>query len=187
MKRISLILSLVLLISLLSACGTKDNSADDTDVANSTTLAQDVELEISKDTLADADEFLNNMESYGADVKDNADGNSYIFTFSVEEHKKLLDEKYAEVTKAFKDFEADENHYIDAVEYDEDFRNLVFNVNKDLYDSDKDATNNILIAAKALSYQMYLGTGQKTNVKVVYSGTEEVVSEFSLPMNLVGQ
>ena len=63
----------------------------------------------------------------------------------------------------------------------------MFNVNKDLYDSSKDSTNNILIAAKALSYQMYLGTGQKTNVKVVYSGTEELVSEFDLPMNLVGQ
>lgn len=187
MKRISLILSLGFLVLILAGCGAENGAVDDTTVANSTTLAQNIEIEISKDTLADADEFLGNMKKYGAEVEENTDGNSYILSFSAEEHKKLLDDKYAEVIKAFKGFEDDEKHYIDAIEYDEDFRNLVFNVNKDLYDSSKDSTNNILIAAKALSYQMYLGTGQKTNVKVVYSGTEELVSEFDLPMNLVGQ
>ncbi len=187
MRKIALILSLVFVVSLFSACGSQDNNVKDTTATNETTLQQVVEIEITKDTLADAEEFLQSMKKYGAEVEENADSNSYVFIFSGEEHKKLLDDKYAETIKAFKEYEEDENHYIDAVEYDEDFRNLVFNVNKDLYDASTDATNNILIASKALSYQMYLGTGQKTNVEVVYSGTEEAISTFTLPMNLVGQ
>ena len=187
MKRIALILSLVFVVSLLSACGTQDNNIESTQATNETTQQQVVEVEITKDTLADAEEFLKNMKEYGAEVEENSDSNSYVLIFSGEEHKKLLDDKYAETIKAFKEYENDENHYIDAIEYDEDFRNLVLNVNKDLYNANTDATNNILIGAKALSYQMYLGTGQKTNVEVVYSGTEEVISTFTLPMNLIGQ
>ena len=187
MKRIALIISLVFIVSLLSACGTQNNNVEDTKVKNETTLQQVVEIEITKDTLADAEEFLKNMKEYGAEVEEKSDSNSYILIFSCEKHKKLLDDKYAETIKAFKEYENDENHYIDTIEYDEDFRNLVFNVNKDLYNANTDATNNILIGANALSYQMYLGTGQKTNVKVVYSGTEEVISTFTLPMNLIGQ
>lgn len=186
MKRIALIISLVLIVSLFSACGTQNNSSENSQASNETVQEQDVKIEITKDTLSDAEEFLKNMKKYGAEVEDDTDNNAYILVFSKDDHQKLLDDKYAEIIKAFKEYEDDENHYIDAVEYDEDFRNLVFNVNKDIYDASTDETNNILIAAKVLSYQMYLGKGQKTNVEVVYSGTEEVISSFTLPMNLIG-
>ena len=182
MKKISLLLSLVLIASLFSACGSGDNTSADTTVTDETSQEQLVEIKVAKDSLADVDEFLGNMKSYGAEAKDSADGNSYVLTFTGEEHKKLLDDKRAEITKAFKGYEEDENHYIDSIEYDEDFRNLVFNVNKDLYNASTDETNNILIAAKVLIYQMYLGVEQKADVKVVYTGTEEEVKTFTLPI-----
>ena len=187
MRKIAFIISLVLVVSLLSACGTQNNFSETTQVTNETTQSQDVKIEIRKDSLSDADELLENMEKYGAKVEEPGDSDSYIFVFSGEEHQKLLDDKRKEIIKEFKEYEEDENHYVDAIEYDEDFRNLVFNVNKDLYDESKDSTNNMLIAAKVLVYQMHLGKAQKTNVKVVYSGTEDVISTFALPMNLLGQ
>lgn len=187
MKRLALIISLVLIACMFSSCGTQADSSESAQETNETTQEQVVKIEITKDTLSDADEFKGNMKKYGAEVEEGEDGASYVFVFSSEEHKKLVDDKYSETIKAFKEYEEDENHYIDAIEYDENFRNLVFNVNKDLYNESTDSTNNILIAAKALSYQMYLGQTQKTNVKVVYSGEDEVVSTFSLPMNLIGQ
>ena len=185
MKKFSLILTLVLLVCLFSACGNSDNNAEATTTdATTGSVSQDVEIEISKDSLSDVDEFLENMKKYGAEVEGPDDSNSYVLVFSGEEHQKLLDDKRKEIIKAFKEYEEDENHYIDSIEYDEDFRNLVFNVNDDLYDESTASTNNMLIAAKVLVYQMYLGETQKTNVEIIYSGTEDVISTFSLPMNL---
>ena len=45
----------------------------------------------------------------------------------------------------------------------------------------------VVIAAKALAYQMYLGEEQGTYVEVIYSGTDEFIYSFSLPMSLIGQ
>ncbi len=188
MKKLTLIITLLFIVSLFTACGTQ-NTADDTETTETTvettaeiTEEQNVEIELSKDALSDPESVLNDMKAYGAEVEEN--DNLYVFVFSKAEHQKLLDDKYAETTKKFKDYEDDETHYIDTIEYDEDFRNLVFKVNRDLYDASTNSMNNIVIAATALSYQMYLGTGQKTNVKVIYSETEEVISIFTLPMNL---
>ena len=175
---------MILVASALSACGVQNNSSESTKANNETTQLQDVKIEVTKDTLSDADEFLKNMENYGAEVEESDDDNSYVLIFSGEEHQKLLDDKRKELVEAFEGYEKDENHYIDSIEYDDEFRNLVFNVNKDLYNASTDSTNNMLIAAKVLAYQLYLGKEQKTNVEVVYSGTDEVISTFSLPMNI---
>ena len=187
MKKIALILSLILLISLLSACGTEDELPADTTVTNSTTQAQNVEIEISKDTLAEAEEFLKNMESYGAEVKDEADSNSYILTFSAEEHQKLLDDKYAETIKAFKEFENDQNNYVEKVEFDNNFRNITISVNRELYDVISSEVREYAVGAKALAYQLYANEEQHTNIKIVYSETEELVGEFEMPINFIGQ
>ena len=84
----------------------------------------------------------------------------------------------------FKEYEENDEHYVDSVEFDDDFRNLKVYVDKDKYSSTATATSDIIVASAALSYQMFLEDGQKTVVEVVYSGTEEVVSTFSLPMNI---
>ena len=172
---------------MFAGCGTENGNVKNTTAANSTTQAQNVEIEISKDTLADADEFLNNMKSYGAEIEDNTDSNSYILRFSAEEHKKLIDDKYAETIKAFKEFEADKNNYVEKVEFDDNFRNITISVNKELFDVTNSDIREYMVGAKALAYQLYANEEQHTNIKLVYSETEEVVSEFEMPMNLVGQ
>ena len=174
-------------IALISACGTEDELPADTTVTNSTTQAQNVEIEISKDTLAEAEEFLKNMESYGAEVKDEADSNSYILTFSAEEHQKLLDDKYAETIKAFKEFENDQNNYVEKVEFDNNFRNITISVNRELYDVISSEVREYAVGAKALAYQLYANEEQHTNIKIVYSETEELVGEFEMPINFIGQ
>ena len=186
MKRISLILSLFLLVFLLSACGNPENNVDNTTTTEAT-QSQPVEIEISKDTLADAEEFLNNMKSYGAEVEENTDDNSYILVFSSEEHKKLLDEKYAETIKAYKEFEEDENNYVEKVEFDDNFRNITISVNKELYDVTSSMVREYAVGAKALAYQLYANEEQHTNIKILYTETEELVTEFEMPINLVGQ
>ncbi len=186
MKKILLITTLVLVISLLTACGTK-TPVDTPDTTESTTVETTesfVKIGVQKASLADSESFVQSMKEYGAEVSDMSDAEGYWFTFSVTEHEKLLKDKYAETIKKFKEYEENEEHYIDTIEYDDDFRNLTFNVDKDLYDSNANGTSDIVIAATALAYQLYLEDGQKTFVKVVYSDTEEVVSTFTLPMNL---
>lgn len=184
MKKLSLIIAIFLIASLLSGCGTQ-NKVDETttETISQTTEEQVVKISIKKETLAEPESFVNNMKNYGAKVQENDNADSYIFVFSQEEHKKVLEDKYEETVEKFKKYEENAEHYIDTIEYDEDFRNLTFNVNKELYDSSANATSNMVVAATALSYQLYLEGGQRTTVKVVYSGTEEVVSTFSLPMN----
>lgn len=187
MKKVTLIITLLFIVSLFAACGTQ-NTTDNTDTTDATettagiTEEQNIEIKLSKDTLSDPEKVLADMKAYGAEVEEV--DNSYVFVFSKAEHQKLLDDKYAETIKKFKDYEDDETHYIDTIEYDEDFRNLVFKVNRDLYDSGNNSMKNVVVAATALSYQMYLGTGQKTDVRVIYSETEEEISTFTLPMNL---
>ncbi len=186
MKKISLVITLLLIVSLLTACGTK--SPFDTSKLTETTTVETTEkvvkIGVQKADLSDSENFVKKMKEYGAEVSDMNGAEGYWFTFSVAEHEKLLAEKHATVVKKFKEYEDNEEHYIDTIEYDKDFRNMTFNVDRDLYDSNANATTDLVIAAVALSYQIYLEDGQKTNVKVVYTGTEEVISSFTLPMNL---
>ncbi len=186
MKKISLIITVVLVVALLSACGNK-NSFDTSKLTETTTVETTekvVKIGVKKADLSNSENFVKKMKEYGAEVSDMSGAEGYWFTFSAAEHEKLLSEKYADAVKKFKAYEDDEAHYIDTIEYDEDFRNMTFNVDRDLYDSNANATTDIVVAAVALSYQIYLEDGQKTNVKVVYSGTDEVISSFTLPMNL---
>lgn len=195
MKNFSLFIALVLIVSLFTACGTENtadtaDTADTTETSNTTsveTTAKEeavVRIAIDKSTLADADSFIQSMKDYGAEVNDISGADGYLLVFSKSEHEKLIQDKYAEAIKKFKEYEENEEHYVDSVEYDEDFRNLKIYVDKDMYDTTASTTSDIVVAAVALSYQLYLEDGQKTYVKVIYSGTEDVVSAFSLPINL---
>lgn len=188
MKKISLIVAIVLLVALFSGCGTQNNidetTAKTTETTNQTTEEQTVKISVKKETLAEPEGFVDNMEAYGAKVKESENSDEYVFVFSKSEHDKLLKDKLEETVARFKACEDDSEHYIDAVEYDEDFRNMTFYVNKKLYDKGTNSTNDMILAASALSYQLYLGSGQKTVVKVIYSDTEELVYQFVLPMSL---
>ena len=187
MKKTLLILA-ALMIVCLASCGS--NNGNTTTQPPETTLEstteakqEDVVIKIDKDTLTDAESFKNEMESYGAKTKDLSEDNSFEFTFLKADHDKLIKDKFDATVNEFKKYEDNQEHYIDKIEYDADFRNLKFKVNKDLYSANSDTTSDIIIAAAALSYQNYLEEGQRTNVEVIYSDTEEVVETFALPMS----
>ena len=184
MKKFALLIALVLVVSLFSACGSEIDVADTTQAVPETTEEQLVRVSVSKSVLEDSEAFIKSMKKYGAEVNDINGADGYLFVFSKTEHKKLLEDKFNETVKKFAEYEDDENHYIDNIEYDEDFRNMTFYVDREIYDSTGSTTGNIVVASSALSYQIYLEDGQKTNVKVVYSDNEEVVTTFFLPMNL---
>ena len=190
MRVISVLLVLILSLTLFSACNTKTENSNENTTENQTssvetTSGEDaVRIGVDKKNLADPESFIDNMKKYGAEVRDLTDAGGYLLLFSDEEHKKLLDDKKADVLKKFKDYEENQEHYVESIEYDEDFRNMKVYVNKDLYSKTGTTTGNVIVASAVLSYQMFLESGQKTNVEVIYDGTEEVVSKFTLPMNL---
>ncbi len=185
MKKLSLLLCLALVVCLFAGCSTESGNDTTTEPPVETTegSASDVTISIKKDSIVDTDDFVKTMEGYGADVDNKEDADSISFTFSSDEYKKLLDGKHKECVDKFKEFENNQEHYIDKVEFDENFRNLTMSVNKELYDADTTKSDDYIVAATALSYQLYINEAQYTNVKVVYTGTEEVVSTFSLPIN----
>ncbi|MGN1316497.1 MAG: hypothetical protein ACI4VW_05465 [Acutalibacteraceae bacterium] len=193
MKKLSLLLTLVLVVSLLTACGTTNTSGEttnteetkaETTVKETKTDEQNVRIAVDKSNLADEESFINSMKEYGAEVNSIEGANGYLLVFSKSEHEKLLEDKHKATVEKFKKYENDESSYIDSVEYDEDFRNLKLFVNKEKYEESGSTTGNVVIASAALSYQMFLEDGQKISVQVIYADTEEVVSTFTLPMDL---
>ena len=189
MKKLLLFIALVLVVVLFSGCGVQETAPETTgqtteQAIEQTTEEQVVKISVKKEVLTDAEAFLQGMKEYGAEVQNTDNEDGYIFEFSKAEHKKLLEDKFDETAEKFKEYENNSEHYIDSIEYDDDFRNLTLNVNKALYDNGADSSGNIVVAATALAYQLYLEDGQRTTVKVLYTGTEEVVSQFTLPMNL---
>lgn len=185
MKKISLLLCLALVVCLFAGCSTESGNDTTNEPAVETTeeKASDITISIKKDSVVDAEDFIQGMKDYGAEVDNKEEADSLFFTFSSSEYKKLLDGKHKECVDKFKEFENNQEHYIDKVEFDDNFRNITMSVNKDLYDADSTKSDDYIVAATALSYQMYINEAQYTNVKVVYTGTEEVVSTFSLPIN----
>ena len=186
MKKISVLLSLVFVVCLFAGCGTGNSGETTTEPTVETTeeKASDVTITIKKDIVVDAEDFVQGMKRYGAEVDNKEDADSFSFAFSGSEYKKLLDDKHKECVDEFKKIENVQENYIEKVEFDDDFRNLTISVNKDLYDVTDSINGEYGVAAIALSYQLYLGEPQHTDVKVVYSGTEEVVSTFSFQMNI---
>lgn len=190
MRVLSVLLVLILSLTLFSSCDTKTEKPNENTTENQTSSVETtsgeeaVRIGVDKKNLADPESFIDNMKNYGAEVKDLTDAGGYLLLFSEEEHKKLLDDKKADVLKKFKDYEENQEHYVESIEYDEDFRNMKVYVDKELYSTTGTTTGNVIVASAVLSYQMFLESGQKTNVEVIYTGTEEVVSKFTLPMNL---
>lgn len=190
MKKISIILSLALMLVLFSACDSKNVDSPETTTENQAatveTTSEDavVRIGVDKNSLADPEGFIKSMEGYGAEVKDMTDAGGYLLLFSKAEHKKLLDDKKSDVLKKFKEYEDDSEHYVDSIEFTDDFRNVTIYVDKDKYSATGSTTGNVVVASVVLSYQMFLEDGQKTVVEVIYTGTEEVASKFVLPMTL---
>ena len=184
MKKLSLLLCLVLVVGLLAGCGTESGNDDTTTPATTEEKAADVTITVKKETVVEVDEFVKDMESFGAEVKNEENDDSLFFTFSDTEYKKLLDAKKKECLDNFKVVEEDPDNYVEKIEYDDNFRNITISVNKEMYDVIDSMTSEYAVAANALAYQIYINENQYTDVSVVYTGTETVVSSFSLPVNI---
>ncbi len=189
MRKISLIILLVSVFSLFAACNsekTPQTTETSQETSAETTEKQEelVRVTIGKNSLADPESFLENMKKYGAEITELTQANGYLLVFSKPEHEKLIQEKSADVVKAFKGFEDDENSCIEKIEYNEDFRKLDVYVDKDKWEVISSNSVEFSVGAKALAYQIYLEDGQKTVVNIIYSGTEDVVSSIKLPLNV---
>ncbi len=175
---------------MFSACDSKieesptETTATQTTTVETTSANDIVRVGVDKNSLADPENFINSMKDYGAEVKDMTDAGGYLLLFSKDEHKKLLADKKSEVLKKLKEYEENDEYYVDSIEFNDDFRNLTIYVDKDKYSMTGNTTGNVVVASVVLSYQMFLEDGQKTVVEVIYTGTEEVVSKFVLPMSL---
>ncbi len=182
MKKLFSLVCVALALLLLAACGTEPVEESPVTTTEATTVAESVKIKVAKSTLEEPENFKDDMEKYGAEVAVSSEDNSFEFTFSATDYAKLLKDKSADAVSAFKQFEDDEAKYIEKVEYDENFRNLKIYVDKEKYDSDSSKSLEFAVAANALAYQVYLEDGQKTFVKVYYTGTDTEVLSFTLPM-----
>lgn len=186
MKKISVLLITALLVVALASCsgGTKEETTTSAPETTEQALP-DVDLAIEKSQLADPDTFIAEMKGYGAEVSDMSDaGGGYIFTFSPDEHKKLLADKKSSTEKAFDEVKNKEDSYIEKIEFNENFKDVKVFVNREKYDMAESKNLEYSLAVKALAYQLYTGGWQSTFVKVVYSDTEELVQSFSLPAEI---
>ena len=186
MKKLSLLLCLGLVVCLFAGCSTESGNDTTTEPTVEATeeKVSDVTISIKKDSVVEVEDFIQDMKSFGAEVKNEEDDDSLFFTFSNEEHKKLLDAKKKECIDNFKGFENDPDNYVEKIEYDDNFRNITISVNKELYDVVDSTVGEYAVAANALAYQLYINENQYTNVSIVYTGSEEVISSFSLPVNI---
>ncbi len=186
MKKISLFLCLALVVCLFASCSTESGNDATTELTVETTeeKAPDVTITVKKEAVVEVEEFIKNMKSFGAEVKNEEDDDSLFFTFTDSEYKKLLEAKKKECIDNFKGFENDPDNYVEKIEYDDNFRNITISVNKELYDVVDSTVGEYAVAANALAYQIYINENQYTNVSIVYTGTEAVISSFSLPVNI---
>lgn len=189
MKRALLIITaLLLLLSVVSCEAENPPKSQPSEIVSKTAQAENpddnVKLTVQKSLLAEPEKFSENMRGYGAEVEEDTDAQEYVFTFSSADYDKLLTLKKEETVSKLKAYENNEDSYIDKVEYDEDFRNLKIYADKQKYQNRGNGNDDITVAATVLSYQIYLGEAQKTNVNVIYTGTEDVVSYYTLPLTM---
>ncbi len=187
MKKIALVLSLVLVFSLLSACGesgvTEESTTNTTE--STETVPENVVVSVNKELVADETAFLTDISEIGG-ITSTADENFYVLTMSQEVYKKLLTVKSQAVIDEY-DLCVKNCGYIEDIQYNENFRQVVVYVDREQFDaisSDSPKLQLITIGAKAMSYQMFLEEGQKVSVSAVYSGTEEVALALSLPIEM---
>ncbi len=186
MKKISLFLCLILMLTLLTSCTDKKDVSENTTDVNSTSVSQEqnVVIHIKKD-LVDETEFLTYVSEFDG-LKVTSDDVFHILTMSQETYTKLLKSKAQSVYDTY-DSMITEGGYIQKFEYGKDFRTVKVIVDRESFDTISKETQRlelITIGAHAMSYQMFLTEGQKTTVTAVYSDTNEEAMVISLPITV---
>ena len=186
MRKIAFLLSVVFVLLSFSACATKEETTETT--ASETQSVQEkvenVVVSIKKE-LVDEAEFLTYISEIEG-ITSTADDVFYHLEMSQKVYKKLLKLKSQEVIKHY-DKTQEENEYIEDIQHSKDFRRVTVLVDREKYDEIDSATQKlqlITLGAYAMSYQMFLTEGQKVYVSAIYSDTQEIAMDVSLPVQI---
>ena len=184
MKKISLILVLVILLTTFAACG--DNSEIETTTQPvSETQTDVVTVSVNKELVADETMFLTDISEFDGITVANND-NFYVLTMSQDTYVTFLKSKAQSVYASFDEIIA-KGSFVKDISYNEDFRAIKVIVERNAFDAigkDTQRLQLITIGAYAMSYQMFLTEGQKTTVTAVYSDTQEEAMLISLPITV---
>lgn len=182
MKKIALVLAVLMFFCALVSC----NKDVEEPTTTETTQAQpeNVTIHIKKD-LVDEVSFLTSISEFEG-IKVTSDDTFHILTMSQGTYVTFLKAKAKEVYDMFDEIIA-AGSFVEDITYNENFRTIKVIVNREGFDAlSKEAQRVQLmtIGAYAMSYQMFLEDGQKTNVIAVYSDTEEEAMLMTLPIGM---
>lgn len=184
MKKISLFLVLVLMLTSFVGCGDKVDTQT-TAPSESETQADVVTISVNKDLVADETIFLTDISEYNG-ISVSSDDNFYVLTMSKETYDTFLEIKGQTVCDHFDTIVA-KGGFVKDITYGDDFRTIKVKVERNAFDSigkDTQRLQLITIGAYAMSYQMFLTEGQKTTVTAVYSDTNEEAMVITLPITV---
>ncbi|MBQ8183704.1 MAG: hypothetical protein IJ025_07405 [Clostridia bacterium] len=184
MKKIALVLSVVLVLSLFSACGNNETDQETTTEVTETEV-QNVVISVNKDIVADETSFLTFVSEFEG-LTSTVDEKFYTLTMPQETYADLLKAKAQEVYDAYDNLIA-QGGFIKDVEYGADFRTVTVSVDREGFDALDAGTKQlqlITIGAYAMSYQMFLTEGQSTLVIAEYADSAEEAMRLSLPIKM---
>jgi hypothetical protein len=187
MKKI-LALFLGLSITFVIFAGCNKTPAKETESTTKQT-SSNVIIKISGDTFAEdfsEIEFYEALDSIeGVFHTKNTETNEYTLQMTEAAYKKLKDVKSKEVLNGFDEIKKNSENYVTEIEYNEDFRNI-----KVIADREKLPEGSISmlddtvlkIISQAMAYQIYTVEGQRVNITVINSESEEVLKTVSYPV-----
>lgn len=184
MKKISLFLVLVLMLTSFVGCGDKVDTQT-TAPSESETQADVVTISVNKDLVADETVFLTDISEYNG-ISVSSDDNFYILKMSKETYDTFLEIKGQTVCDHFDAIVA-KGGFVKDIDYGDNFRTIKVKVERNGFDALEKETQRlqlITIGAYAMSFQMFLTEGQKTTVTAVYSDTNEEAMVITLPITV---
>lgn len=184
MKKIALFLVLALMLTAFVGCG--DNTEVETTTQTvSETKAEVVTISVNKDLVADETEFLTSISEFEGITVSNNDV-FYVLSMSQDIYVSFLKSKAQSVYDNF-DAIVDKDGFVKDIKHNEDFRTITVLVDREGFDAigkDSQRLQLITIGAYAMSYQMFLESGQKTTVTAVYTDTNEEAMVITLPITV---
>ena len=184
MKKISLFLVLVLMLTSFVGCGDKPE-VESTTQPVSETESDVVTISVNKELVADETVFLTDISEFNG-ISVSSNDNFYILTMSQDAYDTFLEIKGQTVCDHFDTIVA-KGGFVKDITYGDDFRTIKVKVERNGFDALEKETQRlqlITIGAYAMSFQMFLTEGQKTTVTAVYSDTNEEAMVITLPITV---
>ena len=184
MKKISLFLVLVLMLTSFVGCGDK-SEVETTTQPVSETESDVVTISVNKELVADETVFLTDISEFNG-ISVSSNDNFYILTMSQDAYDTFLEIKGQTVCDHFDTIVA-KGGFVKDITYGDDFRTIKVKVERNGFDALEKETQRlqlITIGAYAMSFQMFLTEGQKTTVVAVYSDTNEEAMVITLPITV---